>query len=121
MTTADPAHYIRVLANHGHLCLLCGKTSKNKHNMMRHVRSLHIAVRDLTCVMCASTFTTENNRQIHYRKNHNLQLSLKEIAALEADTRQLREEQQEVEEEPEPVDEEPARRTSARKRKPRKD
>ena len=80
---ADPGSYLKKIPRNGWMCTLCGKMSKERRNMERHVVGMHTGTRDLKCHLCDRAFTTENVRQIHYRTKHALALSLKEICEMD--------------------------------------
>ena len=80
----DADDYLKHIPRKGWMCTICGKISNAKTNMQRHVRGVHTGKKNLKCYLCKSSFTTQNVRQIHYRRKHGLSLSLKEI--LDMDT-----------------------------------
>ena len=71
--------YIREVLDQGWICYICNYQSTSLNNMRRHVKSVHLQIKDLPCTLCEMMFATVNNQQRHYKTKHNLKLSTNEI------------------------------------------
>ncbi|XP_060589052.1 zinc finger and BTB domain-containing protein 6-like isoform X7 [Ruditapes philippinarum] len=47
------------------VCLFCDKQIKRKHDILRHVRIVHLACRPFTCSVCGKKYSTKSNLQSH--------------------------------------------------------
>lgn len=74
--------YIQEVPNSGWVCRACDYRSAKIHNITRHVKSRHIAVKDLQCTLCRRHFTTMNNVQMHYKRKHKLSVNMKQISEM---------------------------------------
>ena len=55
-------------------CVLCGKFSKDRSNMRKHVENIHFPNSYIYhCKYCAETFGTRNSLNLHISKQHNKQ------------------------------------------------
>ena len=48
-----------------HKCYYCFQEFGSKFNMVRHINSKHIGIREYMCSYCSKTFSTKQNQQIH--------------------------------------------------------
>ena len=81
----EPDSYLKTVPGpqQGWMCEVCGKVGNIKTNMLRHIIGMHTGKKNLKCNLCRSIFTTENVRQIHYRRKHGLALTMKEISDMD--------------------------------------
>mmetsp|Transcript_5058 Transcript_5058/g.9245 ORF Transcript_5058/g.9245 Transcript_5058/m.9245 type:complete len:543 (-) Transcript_5058:50-1678(-) len=51
-------------------CLLCNKEFHRKHDLKRHIRSLHLNERSFVCDICLTEFTRKNRLEAHIKSVH---------------------------------------------------
>ena len=51
-------------------CELCGKVSKNKHNMKRHMKLMHTTPTNNVCQYCSKVFPNSYNLNRHIKSRH---------------------------------------------------
>lgn len=50
-------------------CNHCGSTFKEKNNLNRHIKAVHLRIHDFKCMVCMKTFSTKNNLDVHMDKH----------------------------------------------------
>lgn len=50
-------------------CNHCGSTFKEKNNLNRHIKAVHLRIHDFKCSVCMKTFSTKNNLDVHMDKH----------------------------------------------------
>lgn len=63
------------------MCQFCGYKSGHIGNMHKHIMRRHLNIQ-YPCTLCNKTYPAEENRKVHYRREHHLTLSYEEIRCL---------------------------------------
>ena len=71
----------------GFMCDACQYTGHNRTLILRHINTKHIRNQCFICHVCKKRFYSENSRQVHMKKLHNLTLSWKQLRTMDQERR----------------------------------
>ena len=84
LTVSKADSLILALPGQGHMCQVCSFVSPNRLTIKRHVEGLHVKSSSFLCFLCGRPFNTENNRQIHVKRNHGMTYTAKQLREMDA-------------------------------------